>query len=329
MVADYQAYRRCCDATPLYRESIDSLHQSLELVSIQGDFSACHVQRRLFFLLSFLWVIMVRVVLYFVAFLEGDVTPVSPPASLLSLLVGWGGNAIIPSLVPSSYLAGVSGTLWKPVPPLPRRKNMVCQRCRCYSSPHLLEFHRIFLVGSVIPGRKSTGPRRVGNKIVRTSFLDDSRPPFMSLQKYDPTLRHCPFEIYYPVEGILLFMLNGERNLLGLSPCYEIIRKCHSATLFRSLQERGRDPWSLESSERWSGSPGSWGRCCLSRASRGTLCTLARRAWSVGVWWGVSCTGLLVWLPMVVVVVLQLVTLVLLFGVAVVAGMDPSRGVSV
>ncbi|CAN0091194.1 unnamed protein product [Ectocarpus sp. 6 AP-2014] len=36
MVADYQAYRRCCDATPLYRESIDSLHQSLELVSIQG-----------------------------------------------------------------------------------------------------------------------------------------------------------------------------------------------------------------------------------------------------------------------------------------------------
>ncbi|CAN0021418.1 unnamed protein product, partial [Ectocarpus sp. 8 AP-2014] len=38
MVADYQAYRRCCDATPLYRESIDSLHQSLELVSIQGDF---------------------------------------------------------------------------------------------------------------------------------------------------------------------------------------------------------------------------------------------------------------------------------------------------
>lgn len=36
MVADYQAYRGCCDATPLYRESIESLRQSLELVGLQG-----------------------------------------------------------------------------------------------------------------------------------------------------------------------------------------------------------------------------------------------------------------------------------------------------
>eukprot|EP00903_Cladosiphon_okamuranus_P015184 g14038.t1 len=36
MVADYQAYRGCCDATPHYRESIDSLRQSLELVEFQG-----------------------------------------------------------------------------------------------------------------------------------------------------------------------------------------------------------------------------------------------------------------------------------------------------
>lgn len=36
MVADYQAYRGCCDATPLYRESIDSLRQSLELADLQG-----------------------------------------------------------------------------------------------------------------------------------------------------------------------------------------------------------------------------------------------------------------------------------------------------
>lgn len=38
MVADFQAYGGCdCDAAPLYRESIDSLRQSLDLAAVQGE----------------------------------------------------------------------------------------------------------------------------------------------------------------------------------------------------------------------------------------------------------------------------------------------------
>lgn len=36
MVADFQAYNNCCDPAPLYRESIESLRQSLDLAAMQG-----------------------------------------------------------------------------------------------------------------------------------------------------------------------------------------------------------------------------------------------------------------------------------------------------
>lgn len=43
MVADYQAYGGCCDAAPLYAESINSLQLALEFVAVMGERGEAYV----------------------------------------------------------------------------------------------------------------------------------------------------------------------------------------------------------------------------------------------------------------------------------------------